>query len=65
MNFLIGIFGFFKMPFQIALGLYFAFLLLIGTVAGISYYTEGFDHCADLELLVDYRPIAILLKHIS
>jgi len=64
MNFLKGIFGFFKIPLQIAIGLYFAFVLLVGTVGVIKYY-EDYDYCEDLEFLVDYKPIAISFKHIS
>ena len=71
MKFLKGIFGFFKIPLQIAIGLYFAFVLLVGTVGVINYYAEDYDYyedydfCEDLEFLVDYKPIAISLKHIS
>ena len=64
MKFLKGIFGFFKIPLQIAIGLYFAFVLLVGTVGVIKYY-EDYDYCEDLEFLVDYKPIAISFKHIS
>ena len=64
MKFILGIFGFFKIPFQIALGLYLAFMLLVGTVAMLSHYVEDFDHCKELQLLVDYKPIAISLKYI-
>ena len=64
MKFLKGIFGFFKIPLQIAIGLYFAFVLLVGTAGVINYYAEDYDYCEDLEFLVDYKPITISLKHI-
>ena len=64
MRFLKGIFGFFKIPLQIAIGLYFAFMLVVGTVGVIKYY-EDYDYCEDLEFLVDFKPINISLKHIS
>lgn len=47
-----GLFSFFKMPLQIALGLYFAFMMLVGTVAMIEHFVEDFDHCEDLEIQI-------------
>ena len=64
MRFIRGIFGFFKIPLQIAIGLYFAFMLVVGTVGVIKYY-EDYDYCEDLEFLVDSKPITISLKHIT
>ena len=64
MKFFKDIFGFFKIPLQIAIGLYFAFMLVVGTVGVIKYY-EDYDYCEDLEFLVDFKPITISLKHIS
>jgi len=49
-----GIFGFFKIPIQIALGLYLSFLLLVGSVA-IIHQIDDYDYCEDLEFLVDYK----------
>ena len=58
-----GLFSFFKMPIQIALGLYLAFMMLIGTVAAVEYFVEDFDHCEDLEIQIksDRHP-AMLFK---
>jgi hypothetical protein len=47
-----GLFGFFKMPIQIALGLYLAFMMLLGTVAAVEHFIEDFDHCEDLEIQI-------------
>ena len=65
MKFLKGIFGFFKIPLQSAIDVYFTFVLLVGTAGVINYYAEDYDYCEDLEFLVYYKPIAISLKHIS
>ena len=54
MRIISGIFGFFKIPIQIALGLYLSFLLLIGSVA-IIHQLDDYDYCEDLEFLVDYK----------
>ena len=43
MGFIFGIFRFFKMPLQMAIGLYLAFMMLMGTAAGIAYFAEGID----------------------
>ena len=48
-----GLFSFFKMPIQIALGLYLAFLMFVGTVAVIEHYVEDFDHCEDLMIQIE------------
>ena len=48
-----GLFSFFKMPIQIALGLYLAFLMFVGTVAVIEHYVEDFDHCEDLKIQIE------------
>ena len=49
-----GIFGFFRIPIQIALGLYLSFLLLVGSVA-IIHQIDDYDYCEDLEFLVNYK----------
>ena len=56
MRFLTGIFGFLKMPLQIAIGLYFAFIMLVGTIAILDQFGDN-DYCEDLEFLVDYKSI--------
>ena len=52
MGFIFGILGFFKMPLQIAIGLYLAFMMLIGTAAGITYFAEGIDYCNEFKFAV-------------
>ena len=59
-----GLFGFFKMPIQIALGLYLAFMMLLGTVAGVGYFVEDFDHCKNLRIQIKsdhHYPIIVKL----
>ena len=58
-----GLFGFFKMPIQIALGLYLAFIMLVGTVATIEHFVEDFDHCEDLEIQIkSHQQMPLLFK---
>ena len=52
MGFIFGIFRFFKMPLQIAIGLYFAFMMLVVTAAGIAYFAEGVDYCNEFKFSV-------------
>ena len=52
MGFIFGIFRFFKMPLQIAIGLYFAFMMLVVTAAGIAYFAEGVDYCKEFKFSV-------------
>ena len=40
------------MPLQMAIGLYLAFMMLIGTAAGIAYFTEGVDYCNQFKFAV-------------
>ena len=51
-GFIFGIFRFFKMPLQMAIGLYLAFMMLIGTAAGIAYFTEDVDYCNQFKFAV-------------
>ena len=51
-GFIFGIFRFFKMPLQMAIGLYLAFMMLMGTAAGIAYFAEGIDYCNELKFAV-------------
>ena len=51
-GFIFGIFRFFKMPLQMAIGLYLAFIMLIGTVAGIVFFAEGIDYCNEFKFAV-------------
>ena len=52
MGFIFGIFRFFKMPLQMAIGLYLAFMMLMGTAAGIAYFAEGIDYCNEFKFAV-------------
>lgn len=51
-GFIFGIFRFFKMPLQMAIGLYLAFMMLMGTAAGIAYFAEGIEYCNELKFAV-------------
>ena len=51
-GFIFGIFRFFRLPIQLAIGLYLAFILLIGTAAGIAYFAEGIDYCNEFKFAV-------------
>ena len=42
----------FRLPLQVALGLYFAFMMLMFTAAGIAYFAEGFDYCNEFKFAV-------------
>ena len=53
MGFVFGIFRFFRLPIQVALGLYLAFMMLIGTAAGIAYFAEGINYCEEFKFAVD------------
>ena len=35
-----------------AIGLYLAFMLLIGTAAGIAYFAQGIDYCNEFKFAV-------------
>ena len=35
-----------------ALGLYFAFMMLMFTAAGIAYFAEGIDYCNEFKFAV-------------
>ena len=52
MGFIFGIFRFFRLPIQMAIGLYLAIMLLIGTAAGIAYFAEGIDYCNEFKFAV-------------
>ena len=52
MDFIFGIFRFFKLPIQMAIGLYLAFMLFIGTAAGIAYFAQGIDYCNEFKFAV-------------
>ena len=52
MGFVFGVLRFFRLPLQVAFGLYFAFMMLMFTVAGIAYFAEGFDYCNEFKFAV-------------
>ena len=52
MGFVFGVLRFFRLPLQVALGLYFAFMMLIVTAAGIAYFAEGIDYCNEFKFAV-------------
>ena len=52
MGFIFGIFRFFKMPIQMAIGLYLAFIMLMATAAGIAYFAGGMDYCNEFKFAV-------------
>ena len=57
MGFIFGIFRFFRPPIQMAIGLYLAFMLLIGTAASIAYFAEGIDYCNEFKFAVSAEKI--------
>ncbi|MDC1382391.1 hypothetical protein N8500_02790 [Candidatus Puniceispirillum sp.] len=40
------------MPIQMAIGLYLALMMLIGTAVGIAYFAEGIDYCNEFKFAV-------------
>ena len=52
MGFVFGVLRFFRLPLQVAFGLYFAFMMLMFTVAGIAYFAEGIDYCSEFKFAV-------------
>ena len=64
MGFIFGIFRFFRLPIQMAIGLYLAFMLLIGTVAGIAYFAHGIDYCNEFKFAVSAEKILPILREL-
>ena len=62
MGFIFGIFRFFRLPIQMAIGLYFAFMLLIGSAAGIAYFAHGIDYCNEFKFAVSTEKILPMLR---
>ena len=52
MGFVLGVLRFFRLPLQVALGLYFAFMMLMVTAAGLAYFAEGIDYCNEFKFAV-------------
>ena len=57
MGFIFEILKFFRLPIQMAIGLYLAFMLLIGTAAGIAYFAESIDYCNEFKFAVSAEQI--------
>ncbi len=53
MGFVFGVLRFFRLPLQVALGLYFAVMMLMVTAASIAYFAEGIDYCNEFKFAVD------------
>ena len=64
MGFIFGIFRFFRLPVQMAIGLYLAFMLLIGTAASIAYFAEGIDYCNEFKFAVSAEKISPTLREL-
>ena len=47
-----------------AIGLYLAFMLLIGTVAGIAYFAHGIDYCNEFKFAVSAEKILPILREL-
>ena len=52
MGFVFGVLRFFRLPLQVALGLYFALIMLMVTAAGVAYFAEGIDYCNEFKFAV-------------
>ena len=64
-SFIFGIFRFFKMPIQMAIGLYLAFMMLIGTGAGIAYFADGIDYCNEFKFAVSANKLLPILQKLQ
>ena len=64
MSFIFVIFRFFKLPLQMAVGLYLAFVMLIGTAAGIAYVAEGIDYCNEFKFAVSAENLLPILREL-
>ena len=64
MGFIFGIFRFFRLPIQMAIGLYLAFMLLIGTAASIADFTEAIEYCDEFKFAVSAEKILPILREL-
>ena len=64
MGFIFGIFRFFRLPIQMAIGLYLAFMLLMGTAVSIAYFAEGIDYCNEFKFAVSAEKILPILREL-
>ena len=58
MGFVFEVLKFFRLPMQVALGLYFAFMMLMATAAGVAYFAEGIDYCNEFKCAVSASELA-------
>tara|TARA_B100000989_G_C19300922_1_gene368405 strand:- start:38 stop:232 length:195 start_codon:yes stop_codon:yes gene_type:complete len=63
-GFIFGIFRFFKMPIQMAIGLYLSFMMLIGTAAGIAYFARDIDYCKEFKFAVSAEKLPPILREL-
>jgi len=63
-GFIFGVFRFFRMPIQMAIGLYLAIIMLIGTAAGIAHFVEGIDYCNEFKFAVNTEKLLPMLKEL-
>ena len=47
-----------------AIGLYLALILLIGTAAGIAYFAQGIDYCNEFKFAVSAEKILPILREL-
>ena len=47
-----------------AIGLYLALMLLIGTAAGIAYFAQGIDYCNEFKFAVGAEKISPTLREL-
>ena len=64
MGFIFGVFRFFRMPIQMAIVLYLAIIMLIGTAAGIAHFVEGIDYCNEFKFAVSAEKISPTLREL-
>jgi len=64
MVFIFRICRFFKMPIQIAIGLYLALVMLISTAAGLAYFAEGIDYCNEFKFAVNIEKLLPILREL-
>ena len=60
MDFIFVTLRFFKLPIQIAIGLYLALMMLMVTAAGIVYYGGGIDYCDEFKFAVSGEKLPLM-----
>ena len=60
MGLIFAILRFFRLPIQMAIGFYFAFVMLVGTIAGITYFAEGINYCDELKFAVSAEKLFLI-----